>query len=527
MLPMSITDLLRSASSLHARSVALICRERRWTYAELDRLTDRLAAALSARGLGSGDRLAFLLPNSPELVFTALACCKLGAVAVPLNTRLTGAELGFILEHCAARLCIADTELYPALQAATAPGVEGYIVVGATAPGSAEPFDSLLDESHGIIDWPPLHGGFPTTIIYTSGTTARPKGVTHTQASLGNTARHFIESAGLTDHDVVLGMLSMSHIFGLTLQLLSPLAAGATVVISPNVDPATVLELIVRHRVTHLYGLPVMFDSLSRHPTAGSADTGSLRYCLAGGDAVTPALSDRMRDTFGIDLYEGCGMTEVIPYALNRPASENRVGSIGRASLGMELRLIDENGQEPTAGEAGEILVRSNALMAGYWNNPEATAAAMLDGWFRTGDLGYRDQDGYYWFVGRSKEIIVRGGSKISPLEVEDVLSLHPSVGEVAVVGAPDPVLGERVVAFVSLKSDTSVTAEELKEFASGQLAPYKTPEAFMFVPALPRGTTGKVQRKTLKEWAARGWNGTVAEPGSGSAADGGIARAG
>ena len=196
-------------------------------------------------------------------------------------------------------------------------------------------------------------------------------------------------------------------------------------------------------------------------------------------------------------------MTEVIPYALNRPGIENRVGSIGQPSVGMSLRLVDESGSDVPPGETGEILVKSEGLTIGYWDDPDATAGVLRDGWFHTGDLGRRDEAGYYWFVGRRKEIIVRGGSNISPFEVEAVLSRHPAVYEVGVVGVPHPALGEIVAAFVVLKSGVTATANELLRFATGKMAEYKIPERMTFPADLPRGPTGKVQRRTLREWAA------------------------
>jgi long-chain acyl-CoA synthetase len=210
-----------------------------------------------------------------------------------------------------------------------------------------------------------------------------------------------------------------------------------------------------------------------------------------------------MRALFGAEIHEGCGMTEVIPYTLNRPGMENRVGTIGRPSVGMELRLVDPSGREVAPGEPGEIEVRSQALMAGYWQDPEATAATIRDGWLRTGDIACVDADGYYRFVGRSKEIIVRGGSNISPLEVEAALYSHPAVREVAVVGVPDPTLGETVRAIVACKEGQSTGSEELRQWAAGHLAAYKVPESFVFLPELPKGPTGKVQRRTLKSWSS------------------------
>ncbi|MEK6260829.1 MAG: AMP-binding protein [Planctomycetota bacterium] len=501
-----LVELLRQVGREHAERIAFRFEDRAWTYAELDRSTDALAAGLHGRGLRRGDRVAFLLPNSPELVFLNLACLKIGAIAVPMNVRLKGAELAYILNHCRARLVVVHADLFANLEPVRPDlaHVETLFVVGAAPPQGCEAFDGLIQTEPVRAEWPAASLDDPAAILYTSGTTARPKGVTHTHRSLTSTVRNYVATVGLKVDDVVLGMLSMSHIFGFTLQLLSPLSVGATVVASPSFDADRVLGLITRHQVTHLYGLPVMFDALTRQPLGESVDVKSLRYCLAGGDAVSRRLNATVYAMLGVELYEGCGMTEVIPYAINRPGIENRVGSIGMPAVGMSLRLVNDAGQDVADGEVGEILVQSESVTIGYWEDPEATAAVLRDGWFHTGDLGRRDEAGYYWFVGRSKEIIVRGGSNISPLEVEAAIAQHPAVHEAAVVGVPHPTYGETVAAFVVLKSGTTASEQELRQFAAQKIADYKIPEQVTFLTEFPRGLTGKVQRKALKELASK-----------------------
>lgn len=487
----------------HAERIALRFMDQAWTYAELDRISAALAAGLRASGARCGDRIGLLLPNGPELVWLYLACIRLGAIAVPLNIRLTGRELAHNLNHCGARLCIAQRSLCRLLEPIRQEmrSIEKIFVVqsGGPLPGG-EPYETLLVGSSKA-EWATLALDTPAAILYTSGSTAFPKGVLHTQRSLGATVRYYVEAVGLGESDVVLGMLSMAHIFGFTLQWLAPLGAGATVVVTPSFDPEAVLELIEAHRVTHLYGLPIMFDNLTRSAAARRAACVSLRYCLAGGDAVSSALSERMREVLGVDLHEGCGMTEVIPYCLNRPGAENRVGTIGPPSVGMQVRLADTAGADVAERGIGEILVKSDALMDGYWQDPQATQEVLTDGWFHTGDLGQQDSAGYYRFVGRSKQIIVRGGSNISPLEVEAVLARHPSIREAAVVGKPDAALGETVAAFVVAKPSAVPDADELLRFAATRLAAYKMPESVFFLDELPRGSTGKVQRKLLRDW--------------------------
>jgi len=503
----SLFQTLRQAASRVAERTSLCFGNRLWTYADLYREVDAIAAGLAARGLQRGDRVAFLLPNGPELIALNLACLKNGLIAVPLNNRLKGSELAFILQHCRAKVVVVHGSLYESLEPVRTElkDIAHLFFVGADSmPTGCESFESLRGGPLADSSVPTAPPDQAVAILYTSGTTARPKGVTHTGLSLGSTVRNYVAAVGMNTADIVFGMLSMSHVFGYTAQLLSPLSVGATIVVSSEFDAPRVFEMIARLRVTHLYGLPVMFDSLTREMPAEKPDLASLTYCLAGGDSVPRALTTRMRDILGLELHEGCGMTEVIPYTLNRPGFENRVGSIGPASIGIELRLVDLNGRDVEDGETGEILVRGEAVTAGYWEDSAATSQAFHGGWFRTGDLGRRDRDGYYWFVGRSKEIIVRGGSNISPLEVEETLARHPSVQEVAVVGVPHPALGETVAAFAVLRRGSATTPNDLRQFASEHIAAYKVPEQIEFLEELPRGLTGKVHRKALRDRVAR-----------------------
>jgi long-chain acyl-CoA synthetase len=273
----------------------------------------------------------------------------------------------------------------------------------------------------------------------------------------------------------------------------------------PRSDPATILRAIAEHRVTYFFGLPVTFQSLLDSPRDGVGDLSSLRMCLAGGDSVPIELQRRFQERLGVAIIEACGMTELIPYSANPIHGLNKAGSIGLPAPGVSVRLVDERGCDVPPGEVGEIVLQSEAMMLGYWQDPEATAAVVRDGWLSTGDMARCDEDGYYWFVGRKKEIIIRGGSNVSPPEVENALYQHPAVREAGVVGAPDAVWGEVVHAFVALHEGTALAEAELKQCVAQQLAAYKVPETIHFLPELPKGPTGKVHRKTLREWAAGG----------------------
>ncbi|MCM1983663.1 class I adenylate-forming enzyme family protein [Lyngbya confervoides] len=502
---MTLGNWLRQGATTYPHKIALIDTTQTWSYSELDVITDRLAKALMTFGLRPGDRVAFLLPNCPELVFLYFACFKLGAIAVPLNVRLKGGELAYILNHAQARLCISHADLFGELQIVQAEltQIEQFYLVGdVRCDGVAQPFSTLLQLTTEDSVLPEVRSDAIAAILYTSGTTARPKGVTHSHQTLTHTVRNHIAAIQLSPTDIVGGMLPMAHIFGFALQLLEPLSIGASLVLLPRFDPTLVLEAVQSQRVTCLLGLPVMFNALVNAPNASAYDVSSLRFCLGGGDAIPPVLNQQMHQQFGVEIYQGCGMTEVIPYTMNRPTCPNQVGSIGPASEGMSLRLVNQLGQEVAQGQVGEIWVQSQAIMLGYWHDDPATRQVLREGWLLTGDLAWQDEAGYYWFVGRSKEMIIRGGSNISPLEVESVLYEHPAVREAAVVGIPDPDWGERVAAFVALKAGETIHGEDLIAFIAERLAAYKVPERITYLADLPKGLTGKIHRKTLKDLA-------------------------
>jgi long-chain acyl-CoA synthetase len=360
-----------------------------------------------------------------------------------------------------------------------------------------------MQSARAAVAFPAVADAAPAAIMYTAGTTARPRGVTHTHCTLERTLSFHIEIAGLTHQDIVAAAASMSHVAAFGIQMLPTLAIGATLLLISRFEPEPVLHALERHRVTQFFGLPVMYNALLNSPGAGSSDLSSLPWCLAGGDAVPTELQRRFKEVFGADVSEGCGMTELVPYCINRQGGDRKQGSIGRPSAGVTLRIVDERGRDVPPGEVGEIVAKSEAARVGYWNDPESTAATLRDGWLYTGDLGRVDADGWYWFIGRKKEIIIPGGSNVSPLEVEEALFQHPAVREADVAGVPDEHLGERVVAFVALKADASPSAEELQAFLREHLAAYKVPETITFLTELPKGLTGKIHRKTLREWAA------------------------
>ena len=347
---------------------------------------------------------------------------------------------------------------------------------------------------------PEVNDDAPAVLLYTSGTTARPKGVTHTHRTLLEIVS-LVSRIAPDSLRTMLVMSPMAYISGVVFGLLSPILAGGTCVLVRSFDPPLVLDLMERFRCTANLGVPAMVQFLVEEQTRKPRDVRSLGTFIVGGDSVPVSTQERFRALFGIPIREGYAMTETGPSICN-PADAIRPGSLGKPLYGVEVRIVDADGNDAPDGKVGEIAVRSPANCAGYWDDPVATRAALREGWLYSGDLAQRDSDGYFWFEGRKKEIIVREGFNISPQEVEEAIHGHPAVLEVAVIGLPDPVAarGERILAFVALREGLVAQEQELKDHARQRLADIKVPEKIVFLKSLPKGITGKIQRRALKE---------------------------
>ncbi len=498
---MSLAAGLRGSCRRSPDKPAVICGEQTWTYAEFDRLTDNIAAQLLAAGIRPGDRIGFHLHNTSELALGYIGCFKAGAVAVPINTRLKGREIDYILRHSGAVGYIGETDLYAEVAGLRRelPELRIWCLCGDGPRESGNfCFKDLLQPAPGPVSLSVVAPSQTAVIIYTSGTTAHPKGVTHSHETLMQIAQ-MMRGLGLDENQVTVATSSMAHILSFGMVYLAGLLNGATVVLLPSIDPEAVLRAFEQHRCTHMCGLPTFFHAVAQAQSANPRDVSSGRHFYCGGDSVSPALQEAFERAMGRSVCEAYGSTEAVPLTANR-YGRARVGSIGQATEGTRIRLLDGAGRDVAPGEAGEVCIQSPVLMTGYWKDPEATAAAIRDGWFHTGDLARRDAEGYYWFAGRAKQIIIRGGSNISPQEVESVLQEHPSVREAVVIGRPDAVWGEIVVAYVALQEGRSLTEAELIKFAGTRMAAYKTPEHVVFRDALPKTATGKLDRRALRE---------------------------
>jgi long-chain acyl-CoA synthetase len=484
--------MLRHSALRSPQKPAVICGDQVVPYEVLDRSTDALAVLLLREGLEIGDRVAIHWCNSVEVVTFFFACFKAGLIAVPLNNRLKAPEIAYILGHSKARLCFSQSELAPLCEEVReeCPDLENIYTE----------FPPLDSTEPGRFPLPDITPDRVAAILYTSGTTARPKGVMHTHVSLIAGAE-MMSSLGVDQNDSLLAITQLMHIGALSCVLLPGISRGRTVVLLPAFDAAQSLDLIERWRCSYLFILPAMLQFVVEEQGRSPRDVSSLRLCIAGGDTVPVPLQERFRDLFGASVRELYGMTETVPVTCIREGGL-RTGAVGPALDIVEARVADQAGNVLADGQIGELQVQSPANCVGYWDDPRATADTFDDGWLRTGDLVRRDSDNFFWFAGRVKQIIIRGGSNISPQEVEEVLYRHPAVLEAGVIGMPDQVHGEKVIAFVSLRDGFTAGEEELRDLVRNRIADYKTPERIVFLPVLPKGLTGKVQRRDLKTLA-------------------------
>ena len=474
------------------------------TYAELDQASDRLAAALAAAGIKPGDRVALQLPNIPQFLISYFGILKAGGVVVPLNVMLKAPEVAFHLGDSGAAVLITWAGvLAEAAKGAESAGLDLVYAVGhAAGTAGAVPFERLLDAAA-----PPLReiaSRQPTdtaVIVYTSGTTGRPKGAELTHIQLYLNADIPGRLFAVRPDDVVITVLPLFHVFGLSSILNICVRFGCTMSLLPRFTPAAVLTAIQRDRATIFEGVPTMFADLLSHPDLDRYDLSSLRIAISGGASIPAPVLDAFERRFGLIILEGYGMTETAStITFNLSATERRPYSVGKPIWGTQTQVWgdDHRPLPPGPEHVGEIVTRGAHVMKGYLNHPEATAEAFTADWLHTGDLGYFDQDGFLFIVSRKKELIIRGGYNVYPSEIENVLDGHPAVAEAAVVGIPDARLGEEVMAVIIRRPAMTVGEPELVAYCRRRLAAYKCPRVYQFRSELPKNTLGKVLKDEL-----------------------------
>jgi fatty-acyl-CoA synthase len=480
------------------------------TYAGLDDRVRRLARALRGLGTGPGSRVAYLGPNHPAFLETMFATWSAGAIFVPLNMRLAGPELAYQLADCGAALLV-----YAPEQAAVVAGIRG---AGGRGPAGRGPglrhLVALARPAAGDHDYERLLAGPPTEpvdlpvslddpglIMYTSGTTGRAKGATLTHGNITWNAINVVVDADFRADEVALVVAPLFHTAALNMLCLPTMLKGGSVLIEPAFDPARVLELIARYRVTSMFGVPAIYDAIAAVPGWADADTSSLRMLLCGG-APVPDATIRRYTSRGLTFIQGYGMTETSPGALLLDAEHAlaKAGSAGVPHFFTDVRVVGPDGAQAGPGERGEIIVAGPNVMPGYWGQPDASAAVLAEGWLHSGDVGTADEDGYVSVVDRIKDVIISGGENIYPAEVENALLSHPAVAECGVIGTPDGRWGEVGRAVVVLRAGESASEADILGFLEGRLARYKIPKSVHFATGLPRTATGKILKKQLRE---------------------------
>jgi long-chain acyl-CoA synthetase len=489
-----LLSLLEQAAADHPDHDAVRMDELVLTYAELRDAAARMSTLLSARGVEPGDRVGIMLPNVTAFPIAFYGALAAGAVVVPMNPLLKSREVGYYLGDSGARVVLA-------WHTAAAEAAKGAADAGAQAISIETPdMAGLLDGSAVAAARSGRADADDAVILYTSGTTGRPKGAELTHAGLVRnaelTARTLLKNE---PDDVMMGCLPLFHVFGLTCGLNATVAAAGTLTLLPRFDAAKALEIIHRDAVTIFEGVPTMYAAMLHLPEADPAQAATLRVCVSGGASLPVEILRGFEEKFGCVILEGYGLSETSPVAsFNHPDRVRKPGSIGTPIEGVQMRLVDDEGRTVPDGEIGEIAIRGHNVMKGYWGNPEATAEAISDGWFRTGDMARVDDDGYYYIVDRKKDLIIRGGYNVYPREIEEVLHEHPAVAEVAVIGMPHAELGEEIGAAVTLKPGASATPAELRAFVRDKVAAYKYPRRVWLVDALPKGPTGKILRREV-----------------------------
>jgi long-chain acyl-CoA synthetase len=513
----NLSTLLEDSARNYPERDALVFGDRRFTYAQVNGAANQVANLLTGWGIGPGDKVALSCPNLPYFPMIYYGILKAGAVVVPLNVLLKGREVAYHLDDSDARalFCFEGTPelamgaegwagfdrvdgcerfaLITADPAAASP-IDGAETFGSLIAGQSPTFESVVTET-----------GDTAVILYTSGTTGQAKGaeLSHANMVMNAVTCHRLFGGSTTEPDVHLLTLPLFHSFGQTVQMNAGFLLGATLVLIPRFDAAAALAVMQRERVTFFAGVPTMYWGL-----LGALDdtvdvdriATNLRVAVAGGSSLPVEIIREVKERFHVQILEGYGLSETSPVAtFNQRDRAPKPGSIGTPIWGVEAKLVDDDWKTVEgADEVGEIAIRGHNVMKGYYKRPDATASVMRDGWFRTGDLARRDDDGYYYIVDRAKDMIIRGGFNVYPREVEEVLLTHPAVSLCAVVGVPDQLHGEEIKAYVIKNADAALTEQELVEWSKAEMAAYKYPRIVEFRDSLPMTATGKILKREL-----------------------------
>jgi long-chain acyl-CoA synthetase len=501
---LNIATLVRETAARLPDKTALIFHDKPIAYAEVDREIDRAAAGFASLGVKKGDRVAVLVHNIPHFIYAYYGLLRAGAVMIPLNTMYTAEEVGYIVSDADARAIVVAEPFAGTVDGIhnTLPMLEHVIVAGTRAPVGAMTWDQMTGRG-GEAPSIETQADDLAVLAYTSGTTGKPKGAMLSHGNLLANLDQMGKAPLLAEaeDDVVLLTLPMFHIYALNVILGLTMRVGGSAVLQERFDAVGSLDAIERHKVTVLFGAPPMFIAWLNTPGVERYDLSSVRVAVSGAAPLPGMVLEDFRRKLGITIWEGYGLTETAPAVTSTAMGERaKPGSIGKPLPGVEVRIVDHDGDDVEEGDPGEILVRGPNVFGGYWRQQDASDDAIRDGWFRTGDVGYADEDGYIFLVDRIKDLILVSGFNVYPREVEDAIFRYPKVADVAVIGVPHPYTGEAVKAFVVLKPGEVANEEEILDHCRRSLARFKCPEVIEFVGELPTLPTGKVLKRVLRD---------------------------
>jgi len=498
-------DLIGFQAETNPRQTAILFDDQAISYGEFRDDVDVAARMLLGLGLERGHRLGLMFPNRPEMLILYFACFRIGVTVVPINTRYQRSEIEYALTQSKCRLLIADEQFFSTVEGLdeSVPSLERILVRHSELEHHDGALHVHLSNAPADVEWPTVDPDDPTVIFYTSGSTSRPKGVVHTHSTLLANAHTQVVTREIQPDTVWLVCTGVGYIAGLSGVTMPAFLAGCTLVLVPELKADNLLQAIERHGATTALLLPTLMLEILGSPRCEQTDMSSLRACFVAGDEASHDLYERFNKRMGHDLLQAFGMTECEGFLSNRPAGPSRNGTLGVPAEGITLRLVDAEGNDVAPGEPGEILVQGDSVMVGYWEDPEHTEETLQDGWLYGGDIATCDEDGFYTFHERGREIIIHGGSNVGPHEVEDVVDSHPAVKESCVVGVPDEHYGAILEVFISWEDGSSDDdLDGLKAWVGERLAAYKVPDHWHTLEVMPKTATGKLDRKLLHQRA-------------------------
>ena len=498
----NVAEMLERNFEVNGERIALTWGESSVNYKDLREAVYKLAGGLQIIGIKKGDRVLLMLPNIPHFPISYYAVLAIGAVVVPVNIMFKEREIAYQLEDSEAVAAIGWEGFAKDLQNARekTESLKHLILLGDNLPANAISLTKFIAESDPIKEIELTDAEDLAVVLYTAGVTGNPKGAELTHGGILFASNVLSKTLSLNSRERILAVVPFFHSFGGSVIMNAGLFGGANLSLAPKFNPQEALRIIQKDKITVFAGVPTMFQMIYDQPNYADYDVSSLKYCLAGGSRFPEQLLTRFEERFSTYILEGYGLSETCSVAcFNNFKRERKPGSVGYPLDEIEMKVIDDEGNEVSIGEIGEIVIKGPAMMSGYRNRPGATAEVMRGGWFHTGDIAHMDMDGYFYLVGRKTDMILKGGFKVFPREIEEVIRAHPQVKEVSVIGIFDPVMGEEIKACVVPKEGVRINPAALLEYCHERMANYKCPSVLRFYRELPKGPTGKVLKKELR----------------------------